>query len=375
MPELANELGFAMIDNADARLGGGREEFRPPPPGFRAEIAPCESLSEAVAQKAVQSGGECATPSDRANPDALERADARDAVRNNLMWGRVLGATGEQQPGGAASLSFATPFLNGKGPQYSASYGGFEAGVDLWRQTNRDGARDDLGVYIGYLTAFANVDQVYSSAKAGTVTMNAYSGGAYWTHFGPQGWYIDSALQGTWFGQAHGGTNVTGMTVSGSALTASVEAGDPLPVASSWTIEPQAQAIYQYAALGSGADRYGLTSFGATSDLRARVGAKASYAVPSGADGAALPVTFWGRVNVWHDFVASPPAATFATLSGLDPTTLTGALQGTWGEIDVGMSARLTKGLSLAGSAFYDHSIDGGATWSLGGRIGVKVEF
>jgi hypothetical protein len=27
------------------------------------------------------------------------------------------------------------------------------------------------------------------------------------------------------------------------------------------------------------------------------------------------------------------------------------------------------------GSAFYDHSIDGGATWSLGGRIGVKVEF
>jgi outer membrane autotransporter protein len=86
-------------------------------------------------------------------------------------------------------------------------------------------------------------------------------------------------------------------------------------------------------------------------------------------------VTFWGRVNVWHDFVASPPAATFATLSGLDPTTLTGALQGTWGEVDVGVNARLTRTLSLAGSAFYDHSIDGGATWSLGGRIGVKVEF
>ena len=135
------------------------------------------------------------------------------------------------------------------------------------------------------------------SAKAGTVTMNAYSGGAYWTHFGPQGWYIDGALQGTWFGQAHGATNVTGMTVSGSALTASVEVGAPFPVASSWTIEPQAQAIYQYAALGSGADRYGLTSFGASSDMRARVGAKASYTVANAADGAALPVTFWGRVQ------------------------------------------------------------------------------
>ena len=39
------------------------------------------------------------------------------------------------------------------------------------------------------------------------------------------------------------------------------------------------------------------------------------------------------------------------------------------------MNARLTKTLSLVGSAFYDHSIDGGATWSFGGRIGVKVEF
>src|SRR5271167_2441677 len=53
-----------------------------------------------------------------------------------------------------------------------------------------------------------------------------------------------------------------------------------------------------------------------------------------GANGAGLPVTFWGRVNIWRDFIANPPAATFATLSGLDPTTLDGALEGTWGEID-----------------------------------------
>jgi outer membrane autotransporter protein len=375
MPELANELGFAMIDNADARLGWGREEFTPPPPGFRAEFAPCESVSEADAQKAIQSGDECATPSERAKLDALERADADDAIRNNLMWGRVLGATGEQQPGGAASLSSATPFLNSKGPQYSASYGGFEAGVDLWRQTSREGARDAAGLFIGYLAAFADVDQVYSSARAGTVTMNAYSGGAYWTHFAPEGWYIDSVLQGTWFGQAHGGANATGMSVSGSALTASIEAGDPFRIAPTWTIEPQAQAIYQYAALGSGQDAYGQTSFGATDDFRARIGAKASYVAQNGANGAGLPVTFWGRVNIWRDFIANPPAATFATLSGLDPTTLDGALEGTWGEIDAGVNARVTKILSLTGSAFYDHSIDGGATWSLGGRIGLKLEF
>ncbi len=375
MPELANELGFALIGNADARMGGGRQDFTPPAPGFRAEAAPCESLSLADAQRAIEAGSVCATPSERATRDAQERADVDQAIRNNLMWGRVLGATGEQQPGAAASLSFSTPFLNGKGPQYSASYGGFEAGVDLWRQTSRDGAHDDAGVYIGYLTAFADVDQVYSSARAGTVTMNAYSGGAYWTHFGPQGWYVDSVLQGAWFGQAHGGTTVTGMNVSGSALTVSVEAGDPIPVAPSWTIEPQGQAIYQYVALGANADAYGLTSFPAANDFRARIGAKASYVATDGANGTGLPATFWGRVNLWHDFVASPPSATFATLAGLDPTTLNGTLAGTWGEIELGANARLTRSLSLYGSAFYDRSIDGAASWSVGGRIGIKVEF
>ncbi len=364
-----------MIDNSDARMGGGREDFAPPPPGFRAEIAPCESLSPADAQKAIQSGSECATPSDEAKLDARQRADADEAIRNSLMWGRVIGATGEQQPGGAASLSFATPFLNGKGPQFSATYGGLQAGVDLWRQTSRDGSHDDAGLFIGYLTAFADVDQVYSSARAGTVDMNAYSGGAYWTHFGPQGWYIDSVLQGAWFGQSHAGTSLTGMTVSGWAATASIEAGDPFRIAPSWTIEPQAQLIYQYVAMGSGADAYGLTSFGDSNDLRARIGAKASYVAPNEANGGNVPVTYWGRVNLWHDFIVSPPSATFATLAGLNPTTLDGALLGTWGEIELGANARLTKSLSLYGSAFYDHSIDGGASWSVGGRIGVKLEF
>jgi outer membrane autotransporter protein len=127
--------------------------------------------------------------------------------------------------------------------------------------------------------------------------------------------------------------------------------------------------------LGSGQDAYGLTSFGASNDLRARVGAKASYVTLNGATGTGLPVTLWGRVDIWHDFIASPPAATFATLSGLDPTTLTGALGGTWGEIDAGVNARVTTALSLYGSVFYDHSIDGGASWSISGRLGLKLEF
>jgi outer membrane autotransporter protein len=376
MPELANQLGFAMIDSFGARGGDGREDFAPPPPtGFRAEVSACESLSQADAQKAIQSGEGCATPADRAERDTRSRADAAEAVQKHVMWGRIFGVSGEQQPGGAASLSFGTPFLNGKGPKYRADIGGFQAGMDLWRRSGADGSRDVLGLYIGELNAFGDVDQVYSPARAGTVNMSAYAIGGYWTHFGAQGWYVDSVLQGAGFDQAHGATTVTGMRVSGSALTASIEAADPYRFARNWAIEPQGQLIYQYGQMGSGADAFGLTRFGAANDMRGRIGAKLSYVALSGASGSGFPVTLWGRVNLWRDFLISAPSATFATLSGLNPVTLDGALGGTWGQIDVGVDARLTRGLSLIGSAFYDRSIDGGASWRVGGKVGIKAEF
>ena len=73
------------------------------------------------------------------------------------------------------------------------------------------------------------------------------------------------------------------------------------------------------------------------------------------------------------DFLSSAPSATFAGLNELNPVTLDGTLGGTWGEVDVGVDAPINKTLSLYGSAFYDDSIDGGQSWSAGGRIGIKL--
>ena len=369
MPELANALGFAMIDNYDARMGGGREEVVLPGPMAGVN---CETLPTRKGELPTHKG--CMTPAEQAAADAQMR---QEAVQKFLMWGRIIGATGEQQPGASASLSFGTPFLNGKGPQFSASYGGVQAGIDLWRGTSMFGGRDDAGLYVGYLNAYADVDQVYSSLKAGSVNMNAYSAGAYWTHFAPQGWWLDGVVQGTWFGDVKGYTNFTGMSVSGSGFAASLEGGYPFLLAPSWTLEPQAQLIYQYTQMDSGTDFAGHTSFGDTNDFRGRIGAKLAYTVLSGFSGpnGGLPMTLWGRVNLWHDFIGSAPSATFASLSGLNPVTLDGTLGGTWGQFDAGVDARVTQTVSVFGSAFYDHTVDGGSSWSAGGRIGVKVEF
>ena len=39
----------------------------------------------------------------------------------------------------------------------------------------------------------------YAQARTGTLGLNAYSGGGYWTHYGPGGWYLDAVLQGTYY--------------------------------------------------------------------------------------------------------------------------------------------------------------------------------
>jgi outer membrane autotransporter protein len=116
-----------------------------------------------------------------------------------------------------------------------------------------------------------------------------------------------------------------------------------------------------------------VTSFPNSNDFRGRIGARLAYLALAGPN--ALPVTLWGRVNLWHDFMSSAPAATFATLAGLSPVTLDGSLGGTFGEIDVGVDARVTKTVSLFGSAFADHSVSGASSWSVGGRVGAKFEF
>ena len=370
MPELANQVGFAMIDNFDARMEDWHDTVAPNP--APANAFACMGLTD-------NSGAGCQTPAQMAQAYKQARDDEIEAIRTSAMWGRVFGETGWQRPGHNWSMAADNDFLNGRGPQYSFSLGGLQAGMDLWRREGAEGSRDRAGLYTGYINASAQVNQVYTgvypSNKAGTLTMSGYSAGAYWTHFGPSGWYVDSMLQGTWFDQVRGQTVDTGMTVGGQDLTASLESGYPLHFAHAWTLEPQAQFIYQHAKLDSGIDRYGDTSFGGTDDVRGRIGAKLSYASLMGEGASAKPVTFWVRANLWHDFVGNPPSATFSTLTGAFPVTLKGSLGGTWGQIEAWVDARIAKNVSLFGSAFYDRSVDNGASWSVGGRLGMKVTF
>lgn len=370
MPELAHQVGFAMIGNLDARMGDWRDTVAPNP-------APANAF--ACMDPTNNSGVGCQTPAEKTQAFKQARDDEIEAIRSSAMWGRVFGEAGWQRPGHNWSMAADNDFLNGRGPQYSFSLGGLQAGMDLLRRDGAEGSRDRAGLYAGYINASAQVNQIYTgvypSNKAGTLTMSGYSAGAYWTHFGPSGWYVDSVLQGTWFDQVRGQTVDTGMTVGGRDLTASLESGYPLHFARAWTLEPQAQLIYQHAKLDSGIDRYGDTSFGGTDDARGRIGVKLSYARLLGEGASVQPVTFSVRANLWHDFLGDAPSATFSTLTGAFPVTLKGTLGGTWGQLDAWADMRLVRNISLFVSVSYDRSVDIGSSWSVDGRLGAKIEF
>ena len=111
------------------------------------------------------------------------------------VWGRFFGQTLDNH-----YAAFADPRASG-------NLGGFQGGVDLLRGSLIAGHYDRAGLYGAYGDVHADVDGLvtnpaataYILAHTGSMNLDAWSAGGYWTHTGPGGWYLDAVLQGTWY--------------------------------------------------------------------------------------------------------------------------------------------------------------------------------
>ncbi|MDR8395748.1 autotransporter outer membrane beta-barrel domain-containing protein [Paraburkholderia sp. USG1] len=114
------------------------------------------------------------------------------------------------------------------------------------------GHRDIAGVYFAHGNSNLDVDGLVTNAAAtayvltrtGKLNLDAYSGGAYWTHYGPTGWYVDAVFQGTSY-QGEATTQSARLPTTGNGFVTSVEAGYPvpLPLGPGFVLEPQIQVI------------------------------------------------------------------------------------------------------------------------------------
>jgi outer membrane autotransporter protein len=267
--------------------------------------------------------------------------------------------------------AFADPSANGR-------IFGVQAGFDIMRASFIPGHRDVAGVYFAYGNSATDVTGLvtnpaataYVFTRTGTVNLYGYSGGAYWTHYGPSGWYADAVLQGT----VYNGTATTqfaNLPTDGSGIITSLEVGYPIPLSLGprFILEPQGQILWQHTSFRQAYDGLGEVGLGSTSGATGRLGLRAQSTIVTQNGQVWQPYV---RANLWQNWGG---AAT--TTFGVDQVPL--LQQSTQLEFAAGLTFKYNPLLSFYTQAGYEFAVggdtDGGKRQGVKGDIGVRLTF
>ena len=117
------------------------------------------------------------------------------------------------------------------------------------------GHYERAGLYGAYGDVHADVNGLVTNPAAtayvlnrtGSMNLNSWSAGGYWTHVGPGGWYLDAVLQGTWY-YGSASTQFAKLNTDGTGFIGSLEGGYPFSwpqLGPGFVIEPQGQILWQ----------------------------------------------------------------------------------------------------------------------------------
>lgn len=312
---------------------------------YRPEIASYAALPQVAAAYGLTAIG---TYLDRGGPPALTDA----GWQKPAAWGRVFGQTTRTRSGDAIDSGA------------NATLWGFESGVDLLRSVWGEGQQDIVGVSAGYGRATADASSKVGSA--GSLSFDAPFVGASITHVGPGGWYLDGRLQYAWLDDASASTNAdAGLSTSGHALTASLEAAAPFDMGGT-TIAPQAQIIHQNVALSAANDGVASISFPDFSTWTARFGVLAERTSTLSETALLKP---WIRANLWHGFGGDS-----AVSSGGE--SLETSSNGTWAEVQGGVTLTSAADVwRLYGSGGYQFGLGSTTLNGWSGNLGVTYRW
>ena len=259
---------------------------------------------------------------DTYEPDCIEPAPAAETSAVDLPT-RKPDAVPTKKPGAAPCPLFSPSawarFFGGTinneyqafaDPRASGNLWGFQGGVDLLHGSLFAGHYERAGLYAAYGLTDVNVNGLitnpaataYILAPTGSLDLDAWSGGAYWTHVGPGGWYLDAVLQGTSY-SGHATTTISSLPTDGWGFLASLEGGYPIPL---WfwprlVLEPQGQIIWQHVGFGQNFDGIGTIGLGSTSGWTGRLGLLAESTIATGGGQVWQPYV---RANLWQDWGA-----------------------------------------------------------------------
>ncbi|WP_457436742.1 autotransporter outer membrane beta-barrel domain-containing protein [Pseudomonas sp. TE3786] len=285
---------------------------------------------------------------ERLNPDAPRPAEDEKTYGPSLGWGRVIYRSGKQQ----ADRQRA----GGDSPEYNYDLTAFQLGADLYRKTSTDGSHQQAGLSIATGTMDAGVKH-YTGNNAGDDTVRGYSLGGYWTWFDTDGWYLDAVLQLNHFDIKARPNQLSNFETNGWGYTASLESGYPFEADKDLYIEPQAQLIYSYVDLDDSHDDGARVRFNDVESLIGRLGVRiAKDWFDQEPDKPLRRTTGWIRPSVWHEFKGEPKTE-FSSETGYIP--FNSSVQGTTGEVNLGIDYQADARTTFTASAGYQQSFDG----------------
>jgi outer membrane autotransporter protein len=331
---LARQLGVSILGTLDDRVGDTYEPDVYP-------VQPEASPAELPTKKPGPGAG--ALPTKKPGPTLAPRPLFAPSV-----WGRFFGQTVDNH-----YQAFADPRASG-------NLGGFQGGIDLLRGSLIAGHTERAGLYGAFGDTDVNVDGLvtnpaataYINTHTGSVHLDAWSGGAYWTHIGPAGWYLDAVLQGTRYGGS-ASTQFARLDTNGWGLIASLEGGYPFAwpqFGPGFVIEPQAQILWQKVSFEQRNDGLGEVAVGDTTGPSGRIGLRTKWTIVTEGGQVWQPYL---RANLWEDWGANANTV----FSGTDSVPL--ANQATMLEFGGGLTGRLNANVSVFANVDYQFAVGG----------------
>jgi outer membrane autotransporter protein len=262
------------------------------------------------------------------------------------VWGRFFGQTIHNN-----YQAFADPSASG-------DLGGFQGGIDLLRGSLIAGQYERAGMYGAYGDVNADVNGLvtnpaataYVLARTGSMNLDAWSAGGYWTHVGPGGWYLDAVLQGTWY-YGSASTQFARLNTDGTGFIASLEGGYPFAwpqLGPGFVLEPQGQILWQKVSFRHDYDGLGDVALGDTTGPSGRIGLRTKWTIVTAGGQVWQPYL---RTNLWRDWGAEADAV----YSGTDVVPLVS--QVTRLEVGGGLTGKINANVSVFANVDYEFAV------------------
>jgi outer membrane autotransporter protein len=278
-------------------------------------------------------------------------------------WGRIIYQHGKRD-GMAHGVS-------GVGASFEHDFYAMQGGIDLYRDTVLDGHRVYGGIY-GAIGRGDGDAKHFDGRHAGSNSFDAYTIGGYWTHFGPQNWYVDTILQATWYDAKGQGNKATqALETDGIGYSASLEGGYPFKLDRGWLLEPQAQLIWTRLNMDDASDAGGTVNFDTAKSLTGRLGARLARSWNVGRDEKPMMRSIWGRLSTWREWNGDMRVH-FQSDTG--PVTYRSDISGSWWEINGGVTAQVNQSSYVTATVSYYKSYDGNF-YAADARLGLKIEW